>query len=215
MSTVSLPVQQRTETGKGPARRLRVKGQAPAILYGKKSESLNLSLDIREFTKLLDEFGGSSLFELAITGTDGNVTTRVALLKERQIRPVDDSLVHVDFQAVVMDEPIEVVVPLHFVGIPVGVDKGGIFQPAVREIRISCLPDRIPSVINVDVSGLDLGHSLHIREMTLPEGITPKQEQGLSLASVLALKKEGEEAAPAEAAPAPAKAAPAAGKKEK
>lgn len=207
MSTVNLPVQQRIETGKGPARRLRALGQAPAILYGKKSEPISLSLDIREFTKLLDESGSSTLFELSITGTDGNVSTRVALLKERQIWPVDDSLVHVDFQAVVMDEVLEVVVPLHFEGSPIGVDKGGIFQPAVRELRISCLPDRIPSVIHVDVSGLDLGHSLHIREMKLPEGVTPKQDLGLAIASVLALKKEGgEEAAPAEAAPvAPAK----------
>lgn len=199
MSLVSLSVQQRLETGKGPARRLRAEGRVPAVLYGKKREPINLSLNVRDFTKILEQSGSSTLFELNITGSDGNVFTRTAVLKERQIRPVDDALIHVDFQAVVMDEKMEVVVPLHFEGTPIGLDKGGIFQPAVRELRISCLPDRIPSVITVDVSGLDLGHSLHVKEMTLPEGVTVKHDPGLALASVLAPKKEDEEVVPSEA----------------
>ena len=97
-----------------------------------------------------------------------------------------------------MDEPIEVEVPLEFQGKPVGVEKGGMFQTAAKEIRVSCLPADIPDQIVVDVSKLERGHSIHVGEITLPTGVIPAMDLGIALATVVAPKKE--EAGEAEAA---------------
>ncbi|MDA8407792.1 MAG: 50S ribosomal protein L25 [Deltaproteobacteria bacterium] len=190
MNKVTLNARQRMETGKGPARRLRAAGQAPAIFYGKKTEPMNLAVQIHEFHKAVEKAGSNPLFDLRIS-TDGDTeTTMIALLKERQIRPVDSSLVHLDFVQVFMDEPIEVDVPLEFVGKAIGVEKGGMFQTAAKEIRVSCLPADIPDEIVVDISQLERGHSIHVGQITLPEGVKPATDLGIALATVVAPKKE-------------------------
>ena len=206
MNKISLSVEQRVETGKGPARRLRVTGKVPAVLYGKKTEPRKLSVNVREFRKAMEEGGRNPLLDLKVTENGEVVATRVAVLKERQTRPVDGSLIHLDFHEVLMDEPIEVTVPIEFEGKPVGIDKGGLFQPVTRELRVMCLPDDIPSSITVDVSGLDIGDSVHIGAITLPKGVSAVQDAGVSLASVAAPMKEevaAEEAAAEEEKPEP------------
>jgi large subunit ribosomal protein L25 len=209
MKRISLSVDQRDLTGKGPARRLRGVGKVPAVLYGKKHEPIKLAVVIHDFRKLLEEAGSNALFDLQIADGTGGTFTRTALLKERQARPTDGALIHLDFLQILMDEPIEVAIPVHFVGKAVGVDKGGMFQSAVRELRVSCLPDDIPSSITIDVSALDLGHSIHVGEISFPKGVTPAQDLGLGVASVLSPKKEeaaaAEEPAAAAAEPAPKK----------
>jgi large subunit ribosomal protein L25 len=203
MRRVSLNVDHRVEVGKGPARRLRAVGKAPAILYGRKMEPVKLALDVRDFTKIMGRSGFNTLFDLQIVDAQGATTTRTALLKERQVRPVDDALIHVDFVEALMDELLEVTVPLHFEGKAIGVEKGGMFQPAAREIRLRCLPSDIPYVINVDVSKLEMGHSIHVGEVTLPEGVSPAMDTTIALATVLAPKK-GEEIEEQPSEPAPA-----------
>ncbi len=190
MNKVTLNVQQRLETGKGPARRLRAVGKAPAIFYGKKTEPINLAIKIHEFRKAVEKAGSNPLFDLRISTDSGPEITMIALLKERQIRPVDSSLVHLDFIQVFMDEPIEVEVPLEFVGKAMGVEKGGMFQTAAKEIRVSCLPADIPDQIVVDVSMLERGHSIHVGQITLPEGVKPAMDLGIALATVVAPKKD-------------------------
>ena len=201
MNKISLSVEQRIETGKGPARLLRMTGKVPAVLYGRKTEPRKLSVDVREFRKAMEEGGRNPLLDLKVTENGKIIATRVAVLKERQMRPVDGGLVHLDFLEVLMDEPIEVTVPLEFEGKPAGLDKGGLFQPTTRELRVICLPDDIPNSVTVDISGLDIGDSLHIGDITLPNGVTAAQDAGVALASMAAPMKEeapGEEAAPAE-----------------
>lgn len=193
MNRITVTVDQRNETGKGPARRLRAAGKIPAIFYGRKSDPVSLALDEHEFKKILEQAGSNPLFDLQIGGT----TNRSALLKERQINPTDGRILHVDFHEVLMDESVAVTVPVEFEGKPIGVEKGGDFLIATREIRVSCLPGNIPEKIVVDVSTLDLGHSIHVGEIDLPEGVTPDMEAGVALASVATPKKEEEEA-PAE-----------------
>jgi large subunit ribosomal protein L25 len=204
MKRISLAVVQRTETGKGPARRLRVTGSAPAVLYGKKSEPLKLAVNIRDFGKILEEVGTNALFDLQIASGDGSASNRIAVLKERQIRPVDGSLVHLDFLEILMTEPLEVTIPLHFEGKPAGLERGGNLQTVSKDLRISCLPDDIPDAIVVNVSGLELGHSIHARDIELPAGASLAQDPGLALATVLAPKKAEEIAEVAEAPAEPA-----------
>lgn len=202
MNKVVLSVDQRTQKGKGPARRLRAVGKAPAVFYGKKSEPIKIAINVHEFRKAIEQAGSNPLFDLEIR-EDSGITTRRALLKERQINPLDGSLIHLDFLEVFMDESIEVTVPIEFEGKPVGIDKGGIFQAATRELRISCLPDNIPNMIVVDVSGLDVGHSVHIAEIALPPGVSALQDKTVALATVAA-QKMAEEAVPGEEAEAEA-----------
>jgi large subunit ribosomal protein L25 len=192
MSTITLNVDKRTETGKGPARRLRMQGKSPAIFYGKDSEPVALTLTTHDFVKALEHSTANPIFQLQVRDGE-NVFEKIAMLKERQIRPIDGKLVHADFLEVSMDRPIELVVPLEFVGKPAGVEKGGSFHILAREMKISCRPDNIPDVIKVDVSGLEAGHALHVGETELPQGVTALQDPGIPLASVIAEKKSEEE----------------------
>ncbi|MGC8659112.1 MAG: 50S ribosomal protein L25 [Desulfomonilaceae bacterium] len=204
MNKVTINAVQRFETGKGPARRLRAAGYAPAVFYGKKTEPMNLSLMVHEFHKAVEKAGSNPLFDLRIATDGGPELTMLALLKERQIRPVDSSLVHLDFVQIFMDEAIEVEVPLEFVGKAIGVEKGGMFQPVAKEIRVSCLPVDIPDEIEVDISKLEMGHSIHVGEIVLPLGVKPAMDLGIALATIVAPKKD-EQAEAAAAAEEPAK----------
>lgn len=207
MKRINLSVVTRAETGKGPARRLRMTGNAPAVLYGKKSEPMKLAVNVREFDKIREEVGTNALFDLQIASGDGTTSSRIAVVKERQVRPVDGSLVHLDFLEILMNEPLEVTIPLHFEGKPVGLDKGGNFQSVTKDLRISCLPGDIPDSIVVDVTKLELGHSIHAGDIALPAGASLAQDAGSALATVLAPKKADEipEAAAAEPAEPAAK----------
>lgn len=197
MNKVLIEVEKRTETGKGPARRLRAVGKIPATLYGRKSQPISLSLNEHEFRKIYERAGSTSLFDLQIK-EDGGVSTRSALIKERQIRAFDGTILHLDFQEILMDEAIEMAIPVEFEGKPIGLDKGGDFLITLREIRVSCLPGNIPGAIVVDVTGLDLGHSIHVGEITLPEGVSAVTEAGVALASVSTQRKEEEAEQPEE-----------------
>ena len=194
MNKIALTVDKRSETGKGQARRLRASGKAPAVFYGRKTDSIKLIFDVLEFRKAIEQAGTNPIFELKIRD-DGTTMSRSAILKERQIRPLDGTIFHIDFLEVFMDESIEVTVPIEFEGKPVGIDKGGLFQVASRELRISCLPDDIPSVITVDVTSLDVGQSIHVGQITLPKGVSVLQDEGVALATVATPKKSEEEVA--------------------
>lgn len=200
MNKITLDVEQRYETGKGPARRLRAAAKAPAIFYGKKVEPINLAVDTHDFVMKMEKAGHNPLFDLKIMTEAGEIS-KTALLKDKQTRAVDGKVLHLDFIQVFMDEAIEVVTPLEFVGKPIGVEKGGMFQPVAREIRISCLPDNIPDVIVVDVSKIEMGHSIHVGEIKLPEGVKAATDAAIALATVLAPKKDdaGAQAEEAEA----------------
>jgi large subunit ribosomal protein L25 len=165
----------------------------PAIFYGKKSEPMSLTIDLHEFKKALDQAGSTPIFDIHVAG-DGAAITKSALLKERQMRAWEGTVVHLDFVEVFMDEAIEVTVPLEYEGKPAGLDKGGMFHIVARELRVSCLPGDIPQVITIDISGLELGHSIHVEDIQLPQGVSSLEEPGTALASVASPKKGEEEA---------------------
>ncbi|MFH0823302.1 MAG: 50S ribosomal protein L25 [Pseudomonadota bacterium] len=193
MNRITLEVDRRTGTGKGPCRRLRQAGKVPAIFYGKRSEPIALTVDAYTIKKAMGDQGGANfLFELVIND-DTETARKTALLKSRQINPLDTQLIHIDFIEVFKDEAIEVTVPLEFFGKSIGVEKGGTFQIVSRELTISCLPDSIPDTIKVDIADLDLGHALHVSNLTLPEGV--KVQDGLDLALAICQAPKSEEPA--------------------
>ena len=110
---------------------------------------------------------------------------KVALVKEMQFHPISGDVIHADLYEVDLTAKITVRVPLHFVGKAAGVVRGGILQPIVREIEVECLPLDIPQAFDVDVSALDIGDSIHIEELTIPEGVSAVAESNLALVAVV------------------------------
>ncbi|MCD6296504.1 MAG: 50S ribosomal protein L25 [Deltaproteobacteria bacterium] len=184
----------RKSTGKQAARKLRRNNQVPAIFYGPGTETVMLTLDYPELERLLKQAGGENIIlELQVKSDKGTESKR-AMLKDLQVDPVKDTYVHADFYEISMDKEITVAVPIQLINTPVGVTNGGILQHIRRELTITCLPDKLINVFDLDVSGLDIGDSIHIRDIELPEGITTAEEGRLTVA-VMAAPTVEEEAA--------------------
>jgi large subunit ribosomal protein L25 len=197
-----LKAERRTATGRSAARKLKARGAVPAIIYGAKDKPQPLQLSARDIHAMLSHASGENiLVELEI---DGEKSNRMALVKEIQHSPVGSDVLHVDFHAVSMDETIQADVPLEALGIANGVKNfGGLLEQSLRSLAIECLPRDLPDRITVDVSELNIGDSIHVRQIQLPPGVTLKVLPDLTAFSVLAPVVEEEPAvADAEAAAA-------------
>ena len=183
MAENALVAEARDATGKGVARKLRAAGRIPAVVYGKGVESKAISIDPSALQRVLQSGGAgmNTLIELSVEGT-----TRTVLVKELQREPVRGRPVHTDFYLVDLEKKVEVSVPIHLVGRPQGVELGGILDHPLREIELECLPLAIPESVNVDVSELDVGQSVHVRDLELPEGSSVRTDVNLAVASVIA-----------------------------
>ena len=191
MEQIDLKAQVRKKTGKGPARTLRREGRIPAVLYGQKTESIMLSIDIREFEKIVKKANiGSLLLNLQIQ--NGKTLTRPAMIKELQTNPVTGAFIHIDFYEIDMQRKIRVSVPVVARGKSVGVENGGLLQIVRRELELFCLPTAIPRAIEVDVTNLEIGDAIHIEEITLPAEVELQEEADFTVVTVLAPKVEEE-----------------------
>ena len=211
METLEIQVEARDKQRKRDARRLLRSGKIPAILYGPKTAAVGLALDKKEFSRRVAGLQGSHLVRLK-SGAAA-LAEKVALVKEMQFHPISGDVIHADFYEVDLTAKIQVHVPLHFVGKAVGIARGGILQPIVREIGVECLPLDIPEFFNVDVTALDIGDSVHIEDLQMPEGVASMAEENLALVSVVPPTVEAAPAAVAPVAEA-AVAAPVEAKKE-
>jgi large subunit ribosomal protein L25 len=181
-------------------RKLRARGFIPAVIYGRNDKPQPLQVSARDINAMMSQASGENvLVELEIGG-DGK--SRTALVQEVQHSPVGGEIRHIDFNAISMDQMIEAEVPLEPVGIAVGVKTfGGLLEQSLRALAIECLPADLPDRITVDVSQLNIGDAIHVREIQLPQGVTPKVQLDLTAFSVLAPMVEEEPvAAEAEAA---------------
>jgi large subunit ribosomal protein L25 len=183
LETIEIQIEPREPGGKGRARRLRVEGKLPGIFYGPKAAPISLELNQREFLSRVAGLEGSHL--IRIKSSSPLLADRVALVKEMQLDPVTGAVLHADFYEVDLAEKIHVKVPLHFVGKSEGVVRGGILQPIVREIEVECLPMEIPEYLDVDVSALEIGHSLHITDLAMPERVEAIYETDFTLVTVV------------------------------
>ncbi len=219
MEQRELAVTVRNTTGKGVARRLRQEGLIPAVFYGHKTEPMALSLNPTDLKKIISsESGRNTLITLKFNGKKEK--DRVALLKELQLAPLKRSYLHADLCEVLMDEKITARIPIHFVGKAVGVKEGGIEQHLRRELDIRCLPGNLIDFIEVDVTNLAVGDSLHVKDVKIPDGIEVLDPAGDTVVAILAPVAE-KVATPEEAAAQlaaslaePKKEEGAAGKKE-
>ena len=198
MASASLSAEARTETGKGVARKLRAAGRVPAVIYGHAREAQALSLPTRELEKLLSSIStGSTVVELSV----GSATTKT-LIREVQRHPFKKQILHVDFQELVAGEKVSVEIPLVFVGTPEGVRlSGALLEQILHSIEVLVDPASIPNHIDVDVTNLAMGHSLHVNELSLPAGLEVLTEQDATVCAVVAPRAVVEET-PAEGAEA-------------
>ena len=196
MASASLSAEARTETGKGVARKLRAAGRVPAVIYGHAREAQALSLPTRELEKLLSSIStGSTVVELSV----GSATTKT-LIREVQRHPFKKQILHVDFQELVAGEKVSVEIPLVFVGTPEGVRlSGALLEQILHSIEVLVDPANIPNHIDVDVTNLAMGHSLHVRELTLPAGLEVMTDEDATVCAVVAPRAVVEET-PAEGA---------------
>jgi large subunit ribosomal protein L25 len=207
VETLEIQVDARDRQRKRDAKRLLRAGKIPGVLYGPKTTAVALALDQREFSSRVAGLEGSHLVRLK--SASASLAEKVALVKDMQYHPISGNVIHADLYEVDLTAKITVHVPLHFIGKAAGVVRGGILQPIIREIEVECLPLDIPEFFNVDVSALDIGDSVHIEELTMPEGVTAVSEAGQALVAVVppTVEEAPVAAEPAEGAvPAPAPA---------
>jgi large subunit ribosomal protein L25 len=194
-----LVVQLREGTGKGIARKLRAAGRIPGVCYGPSAPSIGITLDPRSLERLLasSSAGLNTLIDLRVEG-GGEYDGKPMLVKELQRDPVSGGLLHADLYALDLQQEIQVSVPIQVIGTAEGIKMGGILDQTLREIELECMPAAIPQGIPVDVSHLDIGQSLHVRDLELPGNVTLISDPDLAV--VLVAAPTVEEEAPVEAA---------------
>jgi large subunit ribosomal protein L25 len=212
MDTIKLDAKVRSLSGKSAAKRLRREGQIPAVAYGKAIDSVPLSVSPKGVVQILkSERGKNTVIELGVEGAQ-NIT---ALLRDYTVHPISRDVLHADFMEIKLDQPVDVEVPFVCKGKPAGVVVGGILRQVYRRLPIRSLPGQIPTLIEHDVTSLNLGDHVKTSELTLPEGVSVRLPPDQTVAGVVAPDKERPEdveaAATPGATPAAGAAAPAAG----
>jgi len=163
MKEISLTADLRTESGKGPARRTRRDGKIPGIIYGPEVDPLSIAIDEKVFRNAMKLSTSSSIFKLDVDGKENKVVVR-----DLQRDPITCRVIHIDFHAISMNRPINISIPVKFVGTPRGVKTdGGIMTVPMRELEISCLPVNIPDELEIDVSDLGIGDSIHVSDLEI------------------------------------------------
>ena len=192
MELIELNANIRTTVGNGPARRLRQSGQLPAVLYGPGAETVLLSVNISDFDLVLKKSGASQLL-LNLVIQDSETYTRSAMVKELQTHPVSRNFLHVDFYEIAMDRKIKVKVPIVTTGMAKGVELGGVLQIIRREIEVLCLPFEVPESFEIDVADLDIGDSIHVRDISQEGEIEFLEDENFTVVTLLIPKIEEEE----------------------
>jgi large subunit ribosomal protein L25 len=195
--TVSLQVSQRAGVGRTALKAVRNAGRVPGVLYGKDKNkavrSRSIEIDARKLASVLHSSTSENvLVDVELTDAGGKkVDQHLALLVDVQHHPIKDYIIHIDLHEIAQDEILHAEVPVMSVGEPAGVKTGGgLLETMLRTIRVACLPRNLPEMITVDVSHLEIGHSVHVREIKLPEGVTASNPPELPVFSVFAPKEE-------------------------
>jgi large subunit ribosomal protein L25 len=220
MEVGKLNAEYRNETGKSAVRRLRAAGKIPAICYGNGLEPLPLQLDPSALIKSLDPIKKTNtVLTLTVAGAPAGHESLTVMVRDYQKDAIRGHVTHADFVRVDLGKPVHATVPVVLVGKAEGVKLGGILHQVIRVLEISCTPDKIPAKLEVDVSQLNMGEALHVRDLPLAEGVRALADAGSSVCSVTAPKAEKEAAPAAAEGAAPAEgaaaAAPAAGGEKK
>jgi large subunit ribosomal protein L25 len=190
---VKLKAQKRTLVGRNAIKKIKEKGLVPGVIYGSQAVPIALQVDGRELANVLAHASSEHvLVDLEIVD-DGASSNRLALIQEIQHHPLRRELLHVDFHAVSTTEKITSEVPIEAVGEPLGVRTfGGLLEYSLRTLEVECYPQDLPDIVRIDVTNLNIGESLHVRDIQLPSGVEALTDEDLTVASVVA-SRVGEE----------------------
>jgi large subunit ribosomal protein L25 len=191
LEKIELQATVRKSVGNGPARVLRRAGQIPAVLYGRKIEPVLLSVNTKDLEQILKK-GSFGQFILNLVIQNGKKMTKPAIIKELQTHPVSGNLIHIDFYEVDMKRQIKVMVPVVTTGKSVGIEEGGLLNIVRRELEVFCLPGDIPEAIEIDISELGIGDSIHLEDVPLGENVEVSTDVNYTVVTVLSPKVEEE-----------------------
>jgi large subunit ribosomal protein L25 len=187
MAEVKLKAQIRKERGKRTAKKLRAKGKVPGIVYGKGIEPVLIELDAREVHFLTHGAHAASLESVIVSlemGDEGGRDSRSTLIKEMQVDPIKDEVIHIDFHQISLEERIHARIPVVTVGECRGVSTGGILEHTLRELDVACRAMDLPEEATVDITELELGESIHVRDIDLGPKVEILNDPELSVVSV-------------------------------
>lgn len=192
MDLIELKTKIRTTTGNGPARRLRMSEQIPAVLYGQKTEPVLLSVNKSDLEQVFKKGGIGQVILNLVIQKNGETTTRPAMIKELQTHPLSRNFIHIDFYEIKMDQKITAKIPVVTTGMAKGVELGGILQIIRRELEVECLPLAVPESIEIDISDLDIGDSIHVGQIRVEGEIEFLEDDNYTVVTVLSPKMEEE-----------------------
>jgi large subunit ribosomal protein L25 len=184
MAQMTLSAQVRSTKGKGAARKLRRDKKVPAVFYGPKAAPTMLSVGYADLQALIKSTTSENIILQLRIESDQGVETRSVILKELQSDPIKPVYYHADFHEIAMDKELTLNIALQLVGTPPGVAKGGMLQQVKRELAVTCLPGNMVESIQVDVSSLDIGDAVHVKDIVLPAGIKSLEEDEETVALV-------------------------------
>src|SRR5512139_770819 len=215
MAMMDLAAVRRRDGGKEINRKRRAGGKVPGVIYGKGLETRSLEFDRKPLEKFLETARhGTVVVKMTVTdGADGKES--YAVLKEVQTHPLSDRVTHVDFYEVALGRKFRVEIPLRVRGKAAGIEMGGILEVVTRSLEVECTPDNVPEFIEVDVTPLGIGQSLHLADLRFPAGVVPTEKDlRMTVAAVNAPKAEAAPAAAEAEAAEGASVAESAGKEE-
>jgi large subunit ribosomal protein L25 len=192
LELIELKTNIRTTVGNGPARRLRQAGQVPAVFYGPKTESVLLSVNKNDLDLIFKKGRISQIILNLVIQNNGETYTRPAMIKELQVHPVSRNYLHIDFYEIDMDRKVTVKIPVVTTGQSVGIERGGILQIIRRELEVQCLPFDVPKSIEIDITDLDMGDSIHVEDISLDGEVEFFSEASLTVVTMLSPKVEEE-----------------------
>jgi len=194
MQQTQMKIEARTSTGKGISRKLRAAGRIPGVVYGRGMEPVPVSLEPKALAAAIAGEGGMN--NLITLQGGGSLDQTVVIVADMQIDPLKGNTEHVDLHRVNMNEKVRVNVPVSLKGTAAGVKEGGLLDFAHHSLHIECLPGSIPEHIEIDISDIKIGHSIHVQDISLPSGVKCLENPKTSVVGVLGKAKEE---APAEA----------------
>ena len=200
---LKLSAQTRSSVGRSAVNKIKAQGLVPACIYGGHDKPQNLTLNKREISNLLSHATSEHVLVDLEIADGGKTSSRLALIQEVQHHPLKRDVLHVDFHAVRADEKLHAEIPVEPFGEPAGVKNfGGILEIALHSLEVECLPKDLPELIRIDVSGLNVGEAIHVKDIALPEGVSVRADGDLTVVRVAAPKVEVEPVAVVAAAAA-------------
>ncbi len=188
MAQVELNVEGREKSGKGVARKLRAIGKIPAVVYGKAIDPVAIIVDPSAVEESISGDAGTNTL-ITLRGVDA-VDGKVVVLKDADIHPIRRDMISADFYAINLTEKSTFMVPVNIVGTAVGQKEGGSLQAVRNELEVVCLPTQVPQTIDIDVTALQIGDTIHIEEVVAPEGVELVHDVNFTVITVSIIKAE-------------------------